>query len=85
MKAVFPPADKGAALTCILHLSYTQCDEQNKNHTCQLVPYSEVQYTSLGAPVPPWSINTVFLSAPSMKWCNILQIGLLMKQSILMD
>lgn len=24
MKAVFPPADKGAALTCILHLSYTR-------------------------------------------------------------
>lgn len=41
MKAVFPPADKGAALTRSLHLSYTQSDEQNKNHTCQLVPYSE--------------------------------------------
>jgi len=42
MKAVFPPADKDGALIRILHLSYTQCDKQNKDHTCQLVPYSEV-------------------------------------------
>lgn len=81
IKAMFSPADKDAALKYILHLSNTQYvinkTKQQKKKSCQLLPYSEE--TTAGVVVPPWSTNTSFPSAPSLKWCNILQLCRLMK------